>query len=220
MLESINYKILKSALLAVAIVLSYLLYSCENDRPEPQKQSIQKPDTVTVAAVIDGDTFVLSSGTIVRIALIDTPEHNEPYYDSATQFLANLILDKAIDLKPVSTLLDRYGRTLAEVYRDSINVGLTILEHGLGLLYLYPENSHLKEIYLPAQLRALQEKAGIWSLPVPEPEKFYINLKGSYRFHRPLCIHLKNSNREKIRRIGSRKEALYLGLSPCRTCKP
>jgi len=218
--KTIIYKVLGFVILAPAVGITFLLFSCENDKPALRKQSAEYPDTVTVVTVIDGDTFILSSGKTVRIALIDTPEHNEPYYDSATQFLANLILDNMVSIKLISAQSDRYGRTLAEVYRDSINVGLSILENGLGLLYLYPENSHLKDIYLPTQKRALLENVGIWSLPEPEPEKFYINLKGSYRFHRPLCIHLKNSNPKKIRRLGSRNEALNLGYSPCRTCKP
>ena len=208
------------------LLVLYLLSGCSStsdntqDKSSQPNQSAQPSDSAYVAQVIDGDTFVLSSGQTVRIALIDTPEHNEQYYDSATQFIANLILDKLVDIKPISAQSDRYGRILAEVYVDSVNVGLSILEHGLGLLYLYPENSRLKDIYLPAQQRALRQKAGVWSLPQPEQEKFYINLKGSYRFHRPLCIHLKNSNPGKINRLGSRIEALDLGFSPCRTCKP
>jgi len=208
------------------LLVIFLLSGCSSSSDNTQNkssqpnQSAQPSDSIYVSQVIDGDTFVLSSGQTVRIALIDTPEHNEPYYDSATQFLANLILDKNVNIRSISSTSDRYGRVLAEVYVDSMNVGLSILEQGLGLLYLYPESAHLKDTYLPAQQRALLEKAGIWSMPSPEPEEFYINLKGSYRFHRPLCVHLKNSNPGKIQRLDSREEAIKLGFSPCRTCKP
>jgi hypothetical protein len=75
---------------------------------------------------------------------------------------------------------------LAEIFVDSINVGISVLARDLGVLYLYQENLLLIEIYLPIQQRALQEKIDIWSLPDPEPEDYYISLMGSYRFHRPL----------------------------------
>ena len=220
LLKAVRHKVLMIVIITTTIAITPLIFSCENKKLAARKQAADLPDTATVVAVIDGDTFVISSGKTARIALIDTPESNEPYYDSAAQFLANLILDKIVNIKPLPSQTDRYGRILAEVFIDSINVGMSILAHGLGVLYLYPEDSHLKEIYLTLQQRALREKAGIWSLAEPEPEDYYINLKGSYRFHRPLCVHLKSSNPSKIRRLGSRKEALSRGLSPCRTCKP
>lgn len=220
MLETINHKISKLGILAKAIAILSLLLSCADDKRALQKQSGFMPDSAIAVAIIDGDTFTLKSGRTVRIALIDTPELNEPYYDSAAQLLSDLILGKSVNLKPLSGQTDRYGRILAEVFVDSVNTGLSILAHGLGALYLYQDNLHLKEIYLSAQQKALREKIGIWSLPGPEPEDYYINVKGSYRFHRPLCIHLKNVNPAKIQRLESRNEALNLGLSPCRTCRP
>jgi micrococcal nuclease len=216
-------RLLKPYFLIITIFLSINVCSTSensHDKLSQQNQSIQPSDSVYVTQVFDGDTFVLSSGETVRIALIDTPESGEPLYDEAGQYLSGLILGKKVTLMPLGSGTDHYGRTLAEVFIDTINVGYSVLQAGMAYLYLYRENIHLKEVYLQAQKQAITAKSGIWALPDPVPEKYYINLKGSFRFHRPLCTHLKKANLENIRRIGTRIEALNKGLSPCRTCRP
>jgi len=203
-----------------------LLTNCGDDKSEESKQSSDNKTSQesirfgTVISIVDGDTFVLSSGKSVRISAVNTPESGELFYDEAKEYLSGLVLGKKVVLHLVGPGLDRYGRILAEVYVDSVNVGLSILKMGMGLLYLFPDNAYLKDKYLPVLLQAQQKKSGIWSLPEPAAEEFYINIKGSYRFHRPLCYHLKDVDRGKMQIIRSRKEAFALGLSPCRSCKP
>lgn len=203
-----------------------LLANCGDDKSEKSKQSSDNKTSQestrfgTVISIVDGDTFVLSSGRSVRIDAIDTPESGEAFYDEAREYLTELVFGKKVVLHLVGPGLDRYGRILAEVYVDSINVGLSILKKGMGLLYLFPDNAYLKAKYLPVLLQAQQKKSGIWSLPEPVAEEFYINVRGSYRFHRPLCYHLKNVDRSKMQIIRSREEAFALGLSPCRNCNP
>jgi endonuclease YncB( thermonuclease family) len=203
-----------------------LLVSCGDDKPEKSRSSTDDKATQgairfgIVYAIVDGDTFVLSSGKSVRIDAIDTPESGEPFYDKATEYLEELILGKKVILHLVGPGFDRYGRILAEVYVDSVNVGLSMLRTGMGWLYLFPDNAYLKDKYLPALLHARKSKIGIWSLPEPVAENYYVNVKGSYRFHRPLCFHLKNVEESKLQIIKSRKEAFALGFSPCRNCDP
>ena len=86
--------------------------------------------TVEVARVIDGDTFVLSDSTHVRLLGVDTPELNKKsiedtlFADSAAAFLRNLIDKKSIkltfDLSPFTKggntngiFYDIYGRLLS-----------------------------------------------------------------------------------------------------------
>ena len=152
--------------------------------------------------------------------MIDTPESGEPFYEEASLYLANLILNKEVSLKPVGSGFDRYGRIIAEAFVDSTNVSQSILGSGLAVIYLFKNNAYLKDKYLPFQIEAMEKKIGVWSLPEPVPEKYYINLKGSYRFHRPLCSHLKKTDPNKFQIIKSREQALKMGLSPCRNCRP
>jgi len=109
---------------------------------------------------------------------------------------------------------------LAEVYVDSVNIGRSLLSAGLALVYQYPDNKYLIDNYLPYQIEAIEKKIGIWSLPEPVAEEYYVNIDGSFRFHRPLCFTLKKTNPEKLRRIKTRKQALLQGFSPCRNCRP
>jgi micrococcal nuclease len=186
-----------------------------------KKQPEQKPaEQELVAKVIDGDTFVMTSGKTVRIAGIDTPELGERLHDEARDCLANLILGKEVSLKKLAAGKDRYERILAEVFVDTLNVGLAILGQGLAQLYIFSDNAYIKDRYLPVLKNAINSKLGVWSLPPPKAENYYLTVKGSYRFHRPLCQSLKNANPENLRKIVNRIDALFLGLSPCRNCHP
>ncbi|MCD6162361.1 MAG: thermonuclease family protein [candidate division Zixibacteria bacterium] len=204
------------AFLILFISISLLVPSCGKEKSKDEKTI----STKIAVTVYDGDTFTLSSGKKVRIAMIDTPEKGEPFCDEATQYLSDLVLGKEVSLKPIGKGIDRYGRTLAEVYVDSANVSQLMLKAGLAVLYLFKDNAYLKDEYLQYQIYAYENKIGIWSLPEPVAEEYYINIKGSYRFHRPLCFHLKKVDISKIRRIATRAEAIKQGLSPCRNCRP
>lgn len=206
-------------LISLTIFLA-LATSCTERKPEQKAEISNAADSLVVVQVIDGDTFVLGSHKSVRIAMIDTPEKGEPLYHEATEYVTSLILNRRVSLEPVGAGHDHYGRLLAEVLSDSLNIGYEVLKAGLGLIYIYSDNKYLIDKYLPAQVEAIDKKLGLWGLPEPLPEDFYINIKGSYRFHRPLCPHLKKVNPEKIVRYKSRLEALKRGLSPCRNCKP
>jgi len=206
----------KSVLIFGCLCLIFLSNCSEKKSSDDKSVSA---DTIAVS-VLDGDTFVLSSGKKVRITMIDTPESGEPFYNEASAHLASLVLGKKVSLKPVGSGYDRYKRMLAEVYVDSVNIGRSLLSAGLALVYQYPDNKYLIDNYLPYQIEAIEKKIGIWSLPEPVAEEYYVNIDGSFRFHRPLCFTLRKTNPEKLRRIKTRKQALLQGFSPCRNCRP
>lgn len=208
------------------ITIILLLFSCSSNTDKPKNESsqhtkIESPsDSIYVTQVLDGDTFILSNNKTVRIVMIDTPEINEPLYKEASDCLSNLILNRTVELILIGSGKDRYNRILAEVMLDTTNIGRRILYNGLAVMYVYPNNKYLIKNYLPAQLSAIDRQIGLWSLPEPVSEDYYLNISGSYRFHRPLCSYLKNSNPAKLNRYKTRLEALKKGLSPCRSCKP
>jgi len=70
------------------------------------------------------------------------------------------------------------------------------------------------------QRQARQHKAGIWSLPPPPAEAFYIRSSNAFIFHRPDCKFAAGIPEKNAERIPSRDDALDRGLSPCRTCRP
>jgi micrococcal nuclease len=176
---------------------------------------------VTVKRVIDGDTFELTTGKHVRLQGIDTPEKGEPFADIATDFADSIFRGKAVRLEvDKKEPEDKYGRILGYVYVDRILFNELIIRRGLARVYLFRGNQPFRAELISAQNEARRAKIGIWSLPAPSPEPYYIAPGGSYRFHRPLCPLIKNINLKKAKRYKSRDGALDMGLSPCRECKP
>ncbi|MFZ5980965.1 MAG: thermonuclease family protein [Candidatus Zixiibacteriota bacterium] len=176
----------------------------------------------TVAKIIDGDTVELRGGDRLRLLGIDTPEKDEPYYETARQFLEKIALGRPARVEYAGRKRDNYGRLLGYLYIDSVFVNRQILENGLGYLYLFKDNDpnspEIKEL-LTAQREALKNHTGIWSL-ARTPEQYYVASSNSFRFHRPGCRSVAEINPANLRKFSTREEALYEGLAPCRNCKP
>ena len=93
--------------------------------------------------VTDGDTItVVTDGQKVTIRLvgIDAPEKSrkkhepgQPFSQSSTKYLADLVLNKYVDIVTYGT--DRYDRTLGVVYVDKKNVNLEMVKAGLAEVY-------------------------------------------------------------------------------------
>ena len=92
-----------------------------------------------VTKVIDGDTLDVMTAerdTItVRLALIDAPETNEPGFDEARNFMTEQCLDKNAEVDPDNNQGLTYGRTVAVVYCEGVNVNEAILENGFADVY-------------------------------------------------------------------------------------
>lgn len=90
--------------------------------------------------VVDGDTInVLGVGRI-RLVGVDTPERGQSGYQEAKDFTTNLCLDKTVylDIDDAKSY-DKYGRTLAVVYVDEVNVNAELLQKGYAeILYIPP----------------------------------------------------------------------------------
>ena len=71
-----------------------------------------------VTRIIDGDTFEIGSGEIVRLICVDAPEKGKPGYEKATQFLKEFILNKKVKLEKDVSEKDKYDRLLRYVYVD------------------------------------------------------------------------------------------------------
>ncbi len=187
------------------------------DRPPDSRFQIMK--------VIDGDTVELTGGERLRLLFIDTPERGEPYYDSATALVNELTLGQFAELKFGARKRDGYGRLLAMLLVDTLNINRELLRRGFANLYLFPENikdTSLNSILtdlLQTQIEALKERRGLWSIERVAEER-YVTTKRSLRFHRPSCRSVNNRPSATLRVFENREQALSEGLSPCRTCRP
>ncbi|HEX7402306.1 MAG TPA: Ada metal-binding domain-containing protein, partial [candidate division Zixibacteria bacterium] len=92
---------------------------------------------------------------------------------------------------------------------------------GLASVYLISPNYKHKEELIAFQNQARAKRSGIWSIPV-SPEKYYLASRHSRGlvFHRPGCQWAKKIAKDNLIRFETKDQALDLGYSPCRTCKP
>ena len=86
----------------------------------------------------DGDTCTTSTGEIIRLACIDTPElkgrNAKPILaKSAKDFLNDLVAYQEVSIKRID--IDRYGRTVAELFKDENNIQELIVSKGFGEIY-------------------------------------------------------------------------------------
>jgi len=102
-----------------------------------------------VIKVYDGDTITIASKLpykssqmyrfSVRLRGIDSPEikskslAEKELAMNSKMALSNVILGQIVDLKNIST--EKYGRILADVYIDNVNVNTWMLENKLAVPY-------------------------------------------------------------------------------------
>lgn len=120
-----------------------------------------------VISVGDGDTIraIIANGQeiTVRLACIDAPETNQPLGPEATEALRFMLpRDQAIALR-ISDI-DRYGRTVAEIYRGESLINLTMVREGAAVIYSQYLNgcASNRDEYLKAESAAREEKLGFW----------------------------------------------------------
>ena len=86
----------------------------------------------------DGDTCTSLKGETIRLACIDTPElkgrnANPIPAKSAKDFLNTLVGNQEVSIKRITN--DRYGRTVAELFKDEENIQEIIVKKGFGVIY-------------------------------------------------------------------------------------
>lgn len=190
----------------VVALLVFIFYPC--------------PEAWKVKEVIDGDSIVLQSGETVRYIGIDAPEENQPFFQEATEANREMLDGKKITLEYDMEKRDDWGRILAYVWVDSLLVNAELIKRGLARFYPFRSNPTYSDTFCFLQKQARQQKIGIWSIPVPEKEEYYLGNKSSFRFHRPDCKNaVQMAERNKIL-FKTREEALDSCYSPCRNCKP
>jgi endonuclease YncB( thermonuclease family) len=120
-----------------------------------------------VVGVSDGDTLTLLTAekqqVKVRLAEIDTPEKAQPYGQKARQALADLAFQKQAVLSVQDR--DRYGRTVARVSVDGVDVNRKLVETGAAWVYRqYSRDPSLLQV----EAEAKAAKRGLWALPEAE----------------------------------------------------
>ncbi len=192
----------------------------QNAKAQSSAKNESDQQSASVTKIIDGDTFVLSNGKTARLLGLDTPERGEDYAQKAKVFAEIVLNGKQVKLETEKPVEDKYGRMLAYIFVDGKLYNELVLRKGLANIYFFNNHHRYARRLLDAQNAARKDGVGIWSLPAPASEPYYISPGGSFRFHRPLCLAIKDANLKKAKRYKTRDAALDAGLSPCRECKP
>ena len=94
--------------------------------------------TIIIRNCYDGDTCTSSTGEKIRLACIDTPELKGTRADpipakAARDYLNGLVAGEEVSIRRITK--DRYGRTVAEISKDGINIQERLVKEGLASIY-------------------------------------------------------------------------------------
>ncbi len=128
-------------------------------------------DAVSVTRVIDGDTIEVSTGEKVRLIGIDTPETQHPSqpvecFGAQSTEHATKLMRPGTSVRLVYDVqrTDRFGRTLAYVYRvsDGLFVNLQMVRDGFAAVATYPPNVAHVEAFRAVEREARAHNIGLW----------------------------------------------------------
>ena len=130
----------------------------------------------SVSSIVDGDTIKVNmNGMVVTLRLIgmDTPETVDPrklvqcFGKEASNKAKGLLIGKKVRIEKDFTQgeLDKYGRTLAYIYReDGLFYNKYMIEQGYAHEYTYNSNPYKYQTEFKAAQKSAQEnQRGLWS---------------------------------------------------------
>lgn len=160
--------------LLLVATAALVLAACGTSGPtagDPGAAALPDGEDVTVTRIVDGDTVELADGRKVRLIGIDTPESVHPsepmrcFGPEATRRLAELLPPPTdVRLEPDVEATDRYGRTLAYLWRasDGLHVNRAMVADGFAQVYTVPPNVEHRDELLAAQRAARDAGRGLW----------------------------------------------------------
>lgn len=222
-----------------AVTLAFITAVLADDKPTPKTPApdFSELPAVKVVRVIDGDTIEVEGGEKVRLVGVDTPETVHPskpverFGKEASEFTRKQLQGERVFLVTDSNNAatkhrDRYGRTLAYVYRerDKLDFCAELVKQGYAHAYV-KYHSERGEEFLIYQREAREAKRGLWgddtaaAAPKEKPDqaggevKVYVTESGT-KYHRAGCRYLSKSMRELTLADAAKR------YEPCSVCKP
>ena len=198
-----------------------------------------------VTQVSDGDTLRVSDAQTteelrLRLNGIDAPESDQPAGPEAAAYLSGLVLGQSVAYTEAS--VDRYGRTVADVYRASDGLFVNQEMVRVGGAWWYREYAPKDRALEGLESEARSRWWGLWSLPDPIPPwqwrkgdrgtapsstqppqpgqgdasgLVYVTPTGT-KYHRAGCKHLTAS----AYCLGTASQARVAGYTACNACRP
>jgi endonuclease YncB( thermonuclease family) len=143
-------------LIILPILFFFILFSLFIISNYSSNLSFQFSSPNIVVKIIDGDTFELASGDIVRLICVDAPEKGRVGAKEAEDFLFFLIYNQEVRLERDVDDKDRYERLLRYVYvnvtdndvgsSSELFVNQELVEKGYAKLFVYGNNTRCDKI--------------------------------------------------------------------------
>ena len=153
--------------LSLALLLGVGQVSARENTSSTQVAPASFRGVATVTGVADGDTLyadIEGHSIRIRLAQIDAPEKAQPFGRRSEQSLRELVWKRQVLLWWKS--LDRYGRPIAQVSVDGIDVNAEQVKGGSDWVFRrYSNDPALLELEAQAKSAGL----GLWAEPHPVP---------------------------------------------------
>jgi micrococcal nuclease len=140
-----------------------------NGEPDPDEAANLPEYEVVAGSVHDGDTLRVrsSDGQVlkIRFACVDAPELKQPMGEESRNHLRSLVNRGGNKVKVQAITVDRYGRTVAQLWN---NYGLIQSQMAIaGMAYgydQYKKDCPNWEAIESTQVQAQEAKLGVWKL--------------------------------------------------------
>ena len=118
--------------------------------------------------IVDGDTIrCRMAGREIKVRFIgmDTPEMSQGTAGQrASDALAGFVaVGDTVQLEPDAQTHDRYGRTLAYLWRSGRMLNWEMVRQGWAVAYSVPPNVQYGESFIKAERAAREEEKGLWA---------------------------------------------------------
>jgi len=176
-------------------------------------------------------------------------KRNVPMGKVASKYTRSRLMGKYVDLEFEGKRRGHYGRLLAYVFVDGVNFNVELARQGLSPYYTkYGLSQKYDQEFREAERYARKHELNIWgdpglankylrlkskwgqkksritavppTIPVQAQSCVYIGNKLSHKFHRPDCRYVKKISPGNRTCFDSREEAINMGYTPCKVCKP
>ncbi len=141
-----------------------------NGEPDPDETANLPEYEVVANSVHDGDTLRVRSGTgeilKIRFACVDAPELKQPLGQESRNYLRSMINEAGGKVKIQIVDVDRYGRSVAELWTKSGLLQSRMAAAGMAFAYdQYSKNCPTWDAVKSSEKTAIEYKLGVWRSP-------------------------------------------------------
>ena len=122
----------------------------------------------TVLSIGDGDTLRLRDGSrirTVRLACIDAPETSQAPQGASARAALQALAPVGSELELRIQTTDRYGRSVAELFRGGRNLNQALVASGAAFVYWQYISDCDRNTYSRLEIEARLRGLGVWSSP-------------------------------------------------------